>query len=833
MGAVSSGSLPLIVARPPRLSEMADALAAIEASGIYTNGGPVVRRFEAAIVERLYAGVGDCLAVPSATMGLMLAIRHAREGRTGDLALMPSFTFAATAHAALWAGLTPLLVDSDPEDWAAAAAAEEAALATHGDRVAVIVPYDTFGTGIDLARYARLSAEHGVGVVVDAAASLGNRDAAGHGFGAGARFATVFSMHATKPFATAEGGLIYSADPAQIAEMRRMSNYGFGADRAATGPGMNAKLPEVLALLALARLGEIDAVAAHRLALADRYRAMLGAGLTVQRVHAARAIPQFQPLLLPADLAGNRAAIMAHLAEKGIGSGHYFSPHLAQQPYFQRSCIFGALPVADAIGARMLSLPLNDAMTLADVDRIAAALDDACARARRTVAAAPRAPAIHDTLLVGGGPAGIAMLIAASKQGRLPALAAGLVVAERSATLGGGELATYAITSDSTAETFLTAARDNPHAEIAALVDQPAGQEIARHIGRLGVPLARTGAFLEALGGAVGSVVTRHGGTLLMQHAVVEAHRTPAGHWRARLRDGATGEERDLLAHNLVIATGGYQSPAEVAAARVAGMPLGERLGERLLPSDGFLRTGGVAALRTRLADRPAPRIAIVGASTSAMAAAALLLKSGIPLGAGALTLLHREPLRPFYPSTEAALADGFTDFGPNDICPLSGFVYRLAGFRLEARELVLRMLGVGGRAPDPRFRLHRLTGDSDAEAAAILDSADVVIGALGYRPHALPLFDAEGARIALSAHAPGRPRLIDQSCRVIDAEGQPVPGAFGIGLAAGFVPEGRLGGEPSFRGKANGLWLWQNDVGQILVDQLLAGAATGVRKAA
>ena len=54
---------------------------------------------------------------------------------------------------------------------------------------------------------------------------------------------------------------------------------------------------------------------------------------------------------------------------------------------------------------------------------------------------------------------------------------------------------------------------------------------------------------------------------------------------------------------------------------------------------------------------------------------------------------------------------------------------------------------------------------------------------------------------------------------------GAPVPGAFGIGLAAGYVPSGQLGGERSFRGQANGLWLWQNDVGRIIVDQLLARA--------
>jgi hypothetical protein len=83
-------------------------------------------------------------------------------------------------------------------------------------------------------------------------------------------------------------------------------------------------------------------------------------------------------------------------------------------------------------------------------------------------------------------------------------------------------------------------------------------------------------------------------------------------------------------------------------------------------------------------------------------------------------------------------------------------------------------------------------------------------------------LFDVDGSAIALAAHAPGRPRLVDQQCRVIDVAGNPVPGVFGLGLASGHLPDGKLGGESSFGGKANGLWLWQNDIGQMIVDQLL-----------
>lgn len=815
--------LPLIAPRPARLSEMAEALRAIETRGSYSNGGPVVREFETRAVAELFGGQGAALAVNNATIGLILAIRQAALGRKGKYALVPSFTFAATAHAAIWAGLTPILVDSDAQDWAASAEAEEAALARHGDDVAVLVPYDTFGTCIDLARYVRLSEQHGLGVVIDAAASLGSIDATGHGFGTGAGFATVFSMHATKTFATAEGGLIYSADARQIEALRRMHNFGFGAPRSATEPGTNAKLPEVLGLLALAKLDEIDAVASHRAALDRAYRTRLRDTVAFQRTGAKRQVAQFMPMLLPAGT--DRAAVMAELAAQGIGAGHYFAPHLAQQPYFQRACLLTPTPVADDLAARMLSLPITDAMTEDDVATVCEALHAALRKPRIVVPTPPQR--ILNTVLIGGGPAGVAMLISASKKGRLRALAAsGLAVVERSAALGAGELPGYAITSDSTAETFLSAVKDNPEPGIAALMDHPSARAIAAYVGKLGVPLQRTGAFLEAMGQRVGAIVAESGGSVLTGHEVLHSRRTATGLWQTRVRDRAAGTERELLSENIVIATGGYQSPTDIAATPVAGTPLGEQTGARLMLCDDMLRTGGMERLRERIAHIRAPRIAIIGASTSAIASAVLLLKSDIPLGAESLTLLHREELRPWYPSAEAARADGFTDFGPDDICALSGFVYRLAGFRLEARELVLRMLRIGGRTPDPRVRLHRI-GDHDAMTRQLLAEADLVVAALGYRPHAVQLFDAGRRRIALAAHAPGRPRLADQLCRVTDADDQPIPGAYGIGLAAGFVPEGRLGGEKSFKGKANGLWQWQNEVGLLIVDQLLGQAVS------
>ena len=173
---------PLIAPNPPRLSDHVDALQRVEASGHFSNNGPEVRAFEAAATAQLFDGQGACLAVNNATLGLMIAIREAAGERTaGRYALMPALTFAATAQAALWAGLTPLICDIDPADWTASAEAEERLLRDYGDRIAVLLPYATFGTAIDLDRYAWLQREHSVGVVVDAAASLGTRDAGGGG----------------------------------------------------------------------------------------------------------------------------------------------------------------------------------------------------------------------------------------------------------------------------------------------------------------------------------------------------------------------------------------------------------------------------------------------------------------------------------------------------------------------------------------------------------------------------------------------------------------------------------------------------------------------------
>jgi dTDP-4-amino-4,6-dideoxygalactose transaminase len=171
-----------------------------------------------------------------------------------------------------------------------------------------------------------------------------------------------------------EAGLIYSADTDRIARLRTMSSFGFGEPRTATMAGLNGKLSEVNALLGRLRLVDYDRITARRAALLNRYRGALPE-LDFQLRAPGIQVHQFVPALLPSALRGQRAAIREQLANRGIATGTYFSPHLLEQPYFQKMCVADPMPVCDDVSARMISLPLFDTMTDHEVDQVAECLN--------------------------------------------------------------------------------------------------------------------------------------------------------------------------------------------------------------------------------------------------------------------------------------------------------------------------------------------------------------------------------------------------------------------------------------------------------------------------
>jgi len=220
---------------------------------------------------------------------------------------------------------------------------------------------------MNLTYYEQLH-ETGVPVIVDAAASFGVTDNQVH-FGKGFPGSIVFSFHATKPFGVGEGGLIYSANTDLISRIRQAENFGFTANRESVLPGLNGKISEYTAAMALSTLEHFDQKIKTRQQIYKWYLNQLQKsdclvnGWSVQQ--AKGDVPyQFMTICCPDGR--HNGDIIQLLASRNIEARTYFSPPCHRHPLFAKYP-HTPLPVTDRISGRILSLPLWEEMSEQDV----------------------------------------------------------------------------------------------------------------------------------------------------------------------------------------------------------------------------------------------------------------------------------------------------------------------------------------------------------------------------------------------------------------------------------------------------------------------------------
>jgi hypothetical protein len=439
---------------------------------------------------------------------------------------------------------------------------------------------------------------------------------------------------------------------------------------------------------------------------------------------------------------------------------------------------------------------------------------------------------LYHAAIIGAGPAGTGPIVCALQQGRLATLLdAGVALIERGASIGRGAIGDYAINSDTLSDTFLEPFKHPASALIGHVAVTPEAEEIRTHAGGP-APLRKAGAFMSSLGAALRDQIATYPNSAVLsntdaQYAERHSDGTFSVHVIARGEQGSS-HSNVVRARNIVFAMGGAQSWQRIQHMPILGRLRLRDVASKTVLSHAVLSAGNADLIRRHLGEVRSPRVLVIGGSHSALSAANVLLaQPWLSIDEGAITIAHRNRLRLYYPSAEAATADGYTDFGPDDICPLTKRLYRLAGFRFDSRELLMCIWGIGGREREKRVALYDLEQNTDVAAfEGLIARADLIVAALGYRPNTLPIYDSTGEAIPLRADQPGTEPMVNRQCELLRADGAPLPNAFGIGLASGFVPDGDLGGEPSFRGQTNGLWLYQNGVGQIILDRLLDSVA-------
>ncbi|MBA4494328.1 DegT/DnrJ/EryC1/StrS family aminotransferase [Paenactinomyces guangxiensis] len=357
--------IPFLRPNLVKREEFSQYFSEIEESRIYSNYGPINTRFESRVLNEYFDNIGAVTTVNNATIGLMLAISKCKRSK-GKYALMPSFTFAATPLAAMWCGLEPYFIDIYSDDWCMNKELLSDLLKRLGDQIAIVIPYATFGTNLDL-RYYREIHESGIPVVVDAAASFGTMGDKGKGhFGKNFPGIVVFSFHATKSFGIGEGGLLYSANIKLIRKIRQAANFGFSIERESTLQGLNGKMSEYSAAIALSTLKVFPQKLKTRMKIHQWYleklnqKKLLEKGWHVQKTNGKIAY-QFMPALCPEGQ--SNIDFIQRLANKKIEARTYFSPACHQQSQF-KSCPHTSLFVTENLSKRIISLPLWEEMDL-------------------------------------------------------------------------------------------------------------------------------------------------------------------------------------------------------------------------------------------------------------------------------------------------------------------------------------------------------------------------------------------------------------------------------------------------------------------------------------
>ncbi|MDQ2966244.1 MAG: DegT/DnrJ/EryC1/StrS family aminotransferase [Chloroflexota bacterium] len=360
--------LPLarpLVADPARVA--AD-IEAILRSGVLTNG-PYVRRFEEATAA--YLRVRHCIAVSSCTTGLMLVLRAAE--LSGDV-IVPSFTFAATAHAVEWNGLRPVFADIDARTLTLSATAVERAVGMHAS---AILATHIYGTPCDVEGLRRVAEESGLRLFFDAAHAFGSTH---HGTKIGGfGDAEVFSFSPTKVVVAAEGGVIATNDDLLAERCRIGRDYGNPGDYNCRFVGLNARMSELHAATALVSLEGLEERLDERNRLAAAYTsALVGIpGILIPEVPSGdRSTYKDYAILVERDEYGLGAPAVAKALEAaGVETRRYYSPPVhAMHAYRTVGAAAGALPVTEWAAERALTLPLWVGMTNAQVARVTEAI---------------------------------------------------------------------------------------------------------------------------------------------------------------------------------------------------------------------------------------------------------------------------------------------------------------------------------------------------------------------------------------------------------------------------------------------------------------------------
>lgn len=341
--------------------------------------GPFVQTFETMTAE--LTGFSHAVATNTGTSALHVALKSIGV-QHGDLVVMPSYTFIATANAVRMSGAEPWLFDIDPENWGLdpELLANELGRGTEsrdgypwhrqlGRRIAAVVAVCAAGQPPQLKEISAVSSALGIPLLVDAAGAAG-ATYKGQKLGCSVEHA-VLSFNGNKTFTAGGGGAFLSQNEAVARLARHLSTTArTGNDYSHDMEGFNYRLTNIQAAVGCAQLEQANEFLARKRAIDAVYRAAWKGTVLAPfpRTEWADSACWMTGAVLPPSGSWTVDEMVDALADRGVHARGFWRPMHQQAPY--AACPQTTMAVTDSLWARVLALPSSTSLGPEDQNRV-------------------------------------------------------------------------------------------------------------------------------------------------------------------------------------------------------------------------------------------------------------------------------------------------------------------------------------------------------------------------------------------------------------------------------------------------------------------------------
>jgi dTDP-4-amino-4,6-dideoxygalactose transaminase len=360
---------PIPVLRPllPSAGRLLPYLERIDVARIYSNWGPLVMELSERLSATFNLAQGSVVCANSGMSALVGAILATAGSATATrpLAVVPDFTFTATALAAQMCGYEVVLAGCRPDTWTFT---PEDLLANPDllSRVGLVVPVAPFGRPVDQVAWHHFQETTNIAVVIDGAACF-ESFAMEPRRGAGP-LPVALSFHATKSFGVGEGGCVVTTDADVATRVFRCLNFGFLSSRTTLGPSINGKMSEYSAAVGLAELDEWDDKQRRMSSVFDNFRVATGAPLEDIALVGWPDISSCY-VLLRCDSPSQADRAVSALSRRNIDTRLWYGAGLGEHENFKRAARI-KLKGAELDPRTLVGLPTAPDLTVDQIERI-------------------------------------------------------------------------------------------------------------------------------------------------------------------------------------------------------------------------------------------------------------------------------------------------------------------------------------------------------------------------------------------------------------------------------------------------------------------------------